>query len=74
MGGDRAQIGDDPPLKESARLALAEAILSVASEDSRDAQVLKTAGLQVMALNYRTLMIVQMAETVADRIGGPTSL
>jgi len=35
-----------------ARLKLATALLSVASEDSRDVEVLKKAALQVMALGY----------------------
>jgi hypothetical protein len=47
----------DPVITESARLTLANAILSVASESSRDVQVLKNAGLQVMALNYKSLPI-----------------
>jgi hypothetical protein len=38
---------------ESARLTLANAILSVATEDSRDADELKTAGLKAMAHTYR---------------------
>jgi len=44
----------DPLSEANARLSLAEAILSVATETSRDVQVLKNAGLQVMALNYRS--------------------
>ena len=44
----------DPLSEANARLSLAEAILSVATETSRDVQVLKHAGLQVMALNYRS--------------------
>ena len=47
---------------EAARLRLATALLSVASEDSRDFKVLKDAALQVMARNYRTLPFV-MATT-----------
>ena len=39
--------------REAARLKLATAILSVASDDSRDVQVLKKAGLEVMAKDYR---------------------
>ena len=34
-------------------VALCNAILSVASEDSRDVEVLKKAGLQPMARNYK---------------------
>jgi hypothetical protein len=39
---------------ESARLRLAEAMLSVAAEGSTDVAVLKTGALQAMALDYRT--------------------
>ena len=46
-------FGDDPSDIERARLKLATALLSVASEDSRDVEALKKAALQVMALGYR---------------------
>jgi hypothetical protein len=46
-------FGDDPADIERARLKLASALLSVASEDSRNVEVLKKAALQVMALGYR---------------------
>ena len=46
-------FGDDPSDIERARLKLASALLSVASEDSRDVEVLKKAALQIMAINYR---------------------
>jgi hypothetical protein len=46
-------FGTDPLQIETARLKLAEAILSVANEDSRDAGALKRAALQRMALDYR---------------------
>ena len=46
-------FGDDGSDIERARLKLATALLSVASEDSRDVEVLKKAALQVMALGYR---------------------
>jgi hypothetical protein len=46
-------FGGDPADIERARLRLAEALLSVASEDSRDAEVLKIAALEAMALSYR---------------------
>ena len=45
-------FGDDASDIERARLKLATALLSVASEDSRDVEVLKKAALQVMALGY----------------------
>ena len=47
-------VGDDPLAVEAARLNLANALLAVADEASRDATVLKNAALQVMALaHYR---------------------
>jgi hypothetical protein len=42
---------------EAARLTLANALLSVADEESRDVKVLKQAALQVMAQNYASLPI-----------------
>jgi len=47
-------FGEDPVIQETARLSLANAILSVATETSRDVEVLKKAGVQVMALNYKS--------------------
>ena len=46
-------FGDDPISVEKARLQLADALLSIADEDSRDVEVLKRAALQWMALDYR---------------------
>jgi hypothetical protein len=46
-------FGDDPQDIEKARLRLAHALLSVAREDSRDVEALKTAALAAMALAYR---------------------
>jgi hypothetical protein len=46
-------FGNDQTEIETARYSLATALLSIASEDSRDVQVLKTAALQRMALDYR---------------------
>ena len=48
-----ANFGDDPPDVEKARLRLANALLSIAHEDSREVEVLKRGALQSMALNYR---------------------
>jgi hypothetical protein len=45
-------IGCDQ-LREATRLKLATALLSIASDDSRDVQVLKRAALQAMAGDYR---------------------
>ena len=43
----------DPLAVEAARLKLADALLSIANEDSRHVEVLKRAALQRMALDYR---------------------
>jgi len=45
-------FGDDPHDIEAARMKLANAVLSIADEDSRDAGVLKRAALLRMALDY----------------------
>jgi hypothetical protein len=42
-------FGTDPVVIEAARIKLANAVLSVASEDSRDVEALKRAALQAMA-------------------------
>jgi hypothetical protein len=49
----RANFGDDPDRVQVARLKLANAMLSVADEDSRDVEILKRAALQAMAQDYR---------------------
>jgi len=46
-------FGEDAQDIDNARYKLANALLSIASEDSRDVEVLKTAALQRMALDYR---------------------
>jgi hypothetical protein len=46
-------FGDHPAEVETARLKLANAILSIADEDSRDVEVMKRAALERMALDYR---------------------
>jgi hypothetical protein len=46
-------FGNDPHDIERARLRLANALLSVASEDSRDVEALKRGALQELALSYR---------------------
>ena len=45
-------FGDDPIDIDRARLRLANALLSIAHEDSRNVEVLKHAALQRMALDY----------------------
>lgn len=47
-------FGTTPLEVESARLRLAEAMLSVVTEGSTDVAVLKTGALQAMALDYRS--------------------
>jgi hypothetical protein len=47
-------FGSDPQEVETARLKLANALLSIASNDSRDVEVLKRAALEVMARDYRS--------------------
>jgi len=42
------------PAIENARLRLAEAMLSIATEGSTDVSALKTGALQEMALDYRS--------------------
>ena len=46
-------FGNDVVDAEKARVRLAEALLSIADEDSRDVEVLKRAALQRMALDYK---------------------
>ena len=46
-------FGEDPADIERARSKLATALLSVASEDSRDVEALKQGAMQAMALSYR---------------------
>ena len=45
-------FGNDPKDIDKARMRLAEAVVSVASEDSRDVEALKNDALQAMALHY----------------------
>ena len=45
-------FGNDPQDIERARLRLANALLSVTAEDSRDVEALKRGALQAMTLNY----------------------
>ena len=51
--GIAANFGDNPLAIEAARLKLANALLSVAREDSSDPDSLKRQALQIMALSYR---------------------
>jgi len=47
-------FGDTPLQVENARLRLAEALLSIATEGSMDVAALKAGALQAMALDYRS--------------------
>ena len=47
-------FGDNPAQIENARLTLAEALLSIAAEDSTNVAALKNGALQAMALNYKS--------------------
>jgi hypothetical protein len=47
-------FGDNPTQVENARLKLAEALLSVATDGSTDVAALKTGALQAMAMDYRS--------------------
>ena len=46
-------FGEEPERVAAARLKLANVMLSVADNDSRDVQALKRAALQAMAKDYR---------------------
>jgi hypothetical protein len=54
-------FGSNPADVERARLRLARAMLSIASEDSRDIEVPKQAALEQVALDYRQRGGVQPA-------------
>jgi hypothetical protein len=47
-------FADDPQTVEAARFKLANAVLSVADEDSRDAEAVKRDALEAMAVSYRS--------------------
>jgi hypothetical protein len=51
-------FGDDPGIRENARIRLAKAVLSVAVEGVRDPEALKAGALEAMALAYSTPEIV----------------
>jgi len=50
-----SHFAQDPAQVEAVRLTLANALLSIADDASRDVLVLKRAALQVMTQNYTTL-------------------
>ena len=60
-------FGTDPRDIEQARLRLANALLSVADEDSRDVDVLKRAALQRMALDYHRRDDLDFADETAPQ-------
>jgi hypothetical protein len=47
-----SRYGTDPTSVEAARLKLADALLSVASENSSNVEELKSTAVQVLELNY----------------------
>jgi hypothetical protein len=49
----KATFGDDALACERARLHLADCLLSVANEQTRDVEALKVAALEKMALSYK---------------------
>ena len=49
-----SNFGNSPVEIEGARLRLAEAMLSVTTEDSMDVAALKAGALQAMAMDYRS--------------------
>ena len=49
-----ANFGSDPATREAARLRLANAMLSIATEESRDVEVLKRGALEAMAMDYQS--------------------
>ena len=61
-------FGGDPHLIQAARLQLATAVLSVASDDSRNAGAMRTAALQAMARRYQA-----PPSTSNSRIAGAVS-
>ena len=48
-----ANFGNDPVEIDAARAKLANAMISIASQESHDVEVLKRAALQRMALDYK---------------------
>jgi hypothetical protein len=60
-------FGDDPDRVAVARLKLANAMLSVSDDDSRDVQVLKRAALQAMAKDYRVQSLLAGSSLTAQR-------
>ena len=48
------KFGDTPAQIENARLRLADAMLSIVTEDSTDVAALKQGALQAMAMDYRS--------------------
>jgi hypothetical protein len=62
-----SNFGGDAQSVEAARLKLAQAILSIADENSRDVEILKNAGLHEMAQDYSTVPF----ENIQRKAKGP---
>src|SRR5262245_47082073 len=65
-------FGNDPLQREAARIKLADAVLSVACEDSRDVKVVKNAALERMALGYRDRIAPRRPTSSSDLPHKPT--
>lgn len=66
IGGN---FGTDPRDIERARLRLANAILSVAMEDSRDVEVLKRGALEAMALGLPEARLTSATRAAGFQFG-----
>jgi hypothetical protein len=63
-----AHFSHDQIQLEGARFSLANAVLSVTSDDSRDVEVLKRAALQIIANNYSSLPIAAKIKLTQDAV------
>jgi hypothetical protein len=63
-----ANFGTDPEDINRARLSLADAVLSIATENSRDVAALKRGALEAMALNYRKRFRSSLGWTTDDSV------
>ena len=56
-------FGDEPCQVDAARMRLADAVISIASESSIDVEALKNGALQAMACDYRTGIVRPKTKT-----------
>ena len=66
-----AHFGTDPVAIEAARLRLANAILAVTHNDSRDVSALKTAALAILARTIGWTSRREVRPTAAAVVGDP---